>query len=712
MLFPVIKFFKACPACSRLRYFSIKHIEKENNVNETAEKLNRLITEIKEKILYNSVIESRLKQGYAANYTFMRKRKHYEEKMNRALQTIQPLPLCLKYYTENKSFEDNNEKKESEEEGFREKFNSNFPFISTEQVNEPEIKEKLETSIKKEVLARKQLLNADYKNWMTSYDNYEYDLVESQEINESDQDINYGTPDPSSSISRYPCGGCGAHLHCKDTAIPGYVPSEIFKNCFNPHGADAKSILCQRCYFLKVYNIALQVRVSVDDYPKILSTISANSSLIILMVDLTDFPCSIWPGIADILGLKVPIVVVGNKVDLLPVDSSKTLNRIRQVLYDNVKLCGFASANIKSVDLISAKTGYGVDNLITSLLRVYRYKGDVYLVGCTNVGKSSLFNSLLQSDFCKIQAADLIQRATTSVWPGTTLNLLKFPIMRISGLRSHLRHERLEQKKALAKMEKNLKRDGEVEKPNVSLMEKIERSFTRPVKDYSIVDGFSTQGNANASGKVSLGIKENHPDYVTSKWCFDTPGVVHPDQIIHMLTVEELLRTLPKDAIYPETFCVKPGTTLFIGGLARLDYVQGPNSVRLTVFRTEHLPVTICKMDMAENIYNELLGTDLFAVPINEGDRLSKWPGLSLVKTFRIQGKNIKESSFDVVLSSAGWVAINCDLKEYEFAAWTPEKRGVYVRDCILPKAVTLRGARIRDSVAYRKQNNTLKNNK
>jgi ribosome biogenesis GTPase A len=51
--------------------------------------------------------------------------------------------------------------------------------------------------------------------------------------------------------------------------------------------------------------------------------------------------------------------------------------------------------------------------------------GDVYILGCTNVGKSTLFNALLQSDYCKVKAVDLIQRATTSLWPGTTVNLLK-----------------------------------------------------------------------------------------------------------------------------------------------------------------------------------------------------------------------------------------------------------------------------------------------
>jgi ribosome biogenesis GTPase A len=51
--------------------------------------------------------------------------------------------------------------------------------------------------------------------------------------------------------------------------------------------------------------------------------------------------------------------------------------------------------------------------------------GDVFIMGCTNVGKSSLFNALIQSDLCKSQVVDLVQRATVSQWPGTTLNLLK-----------------------------------------------------------------------------------------------------------------------------------------------------------------------------------------------------------------------------------------------------------------------------------------------
>ena len=85
------------------------------------------------------------------------------------------------------------------------------------------------------------------------------------------------------------------------------------------------------------------------------------------------------------------------------------------------------------------------------------FSGDVYLIGCTNVGKSSLFNTLIQSDYCKVKAIDLIQRATTSPWPGTTLNLLKFPITNPSPWRLFERTMRLQAERDSSREEQRLR---------------------------------------------------------------------------------------------------------------------------------------------------------------------------------------------------------------------------------------------------------------
>lgn len=163
----------------------------------------------------------------------------------------------------------------------------------------------------------------------------------------------------------------------QDSAIPGYVPLEIFENCEKKGGTPLEAIVCQRCYFLKEHNVALEVQVSTEDYPNVLKTIKKQKSLIVVVIDLLDFPCSIWPGLADIFGRQASIFVVGNKIDLLPKDDNLFLSRIKNNLQNNMKLFGFGSLNVLDVVLISAKTGYGVEDLITALYSKWDYKGNV-----------------------------------------------------------------------------------------------------------------------------------------------------------------------------------------------------------------------------------------------------------------------------------------------------------------------------------------------
>lgn len=174
-----------------------------------------------------------------------------------------------------------------------------------------------------------------------------------------------------------------------------------------------------------------------------ISTIKDKNALVILLVDLIDFPCSVWPGIIDIIGSQRPVFIVGNKVDLLPQDSRKYLDHIQACLENGLIDAGFSAANIKHTCLISAETNYGIEDLITNLHELWPSRGDVYLIGCTNVGKSTLFNALLRSDYCKSKASNIIKRATASIWPGTTLRMLKFPILRPSYSRLFERQLRL-----------------------------------------------------------------------------------------------------------------------------------------------------------------------------------------------------------------------------------------------------------------------------
>lgn len=151
-------------------------------------------------------------------------------------------------------------------------------------------------------------------------------------------------------------------------------------------------------------------------------------------------------------------------------------------------------------------------------------------------------------------------------------------------------------------------------------------------------------------GDISvLSINEQAKEYVHSKWCFDTPGVAQPDQVFNLLTTEELLLVVPKQMITPRVFLMKPGMSLFLAGLGRVDYLHNADSdvesIQITVFASSALPILIVKTDDASRIYEELLGSDYLAVPIGDLDRLKRWPFLRNSEVIKITGKGPQVSA-------------------------------------------------------------------
>ncbi|KAL2744949.1 nitric oxide-associated protein 1 isoform X1 [Vespula maculifrons] len=533
------------------------------------------------------------------------------------------------------------------------------------------------------------------RKWMDDYEQY-------NDMQENPNDWLYGSPNQNIEISSIPCGGCGALLHCKDHALPGYLPSELFLDVTND---ELKSMICQRCHFLKHYNTALDVKVSSEDYPELLKVIKTKKCAVILMIDLTDFPCSIWPNIGSILHPYTPVFVVGNKIDLLPKDSSTFESHVKECISKAIEDAGIGEKNIKHISLISAKTGYGVEQFINKLHKLWGYKGDVFLIGCTNVGKSSLFNDLLQSDYCKVQAVDLVQRATISPWPGTTLNLLKFPILNPTKWRLYWRTSRLQAetknehaRQFVQNYQLRLSRNIE----HATLQGAIGKTFTSHKTSNS--KNFDVFSSSSESNKNKFGLDETSPEYINSHWCYDTPGTIQPDQIIDLLTIEEIIKTLPNKIISPRTFVLQPEETIFIGGLGRLDYLEGNKFIRCTIFASDELPITMCRIIDADYLYKELLHTEALVVPINNPQRLKVWPLLQ-PKQFEITGVSKIESAADIVLSNAGWIAITAKENEkVKLQGWTPCARGIHLRiPALLKKSVTHRGARVAGTPAYKK---------
>ncbi|KAG5681016.1 hypothetical protein PVAND_010482 [Polypedilum vanderplanki] len=655
----------------------LTEIINRDNVNK---KYAEALDEFQDKILYNSLLEIQKAR--------IRKLDHITESQKKAQIRrnqefgVEPLPLALKHFCDDQSANILEDKNDSIMH--KKKFqNIVLPFSRYLKVEKSNEEEEKDTQTKE-----------NPENWMKDYELY--DEAEDEIQNE------YGTPDPEHPVSEIPCGGCGALLHCKDPSIPGYLPSEIFKDLSDD---ELKTVHCQRCHFLARYNTAISVSVKPEDYINIIASIKDESSLAIVMVDLLDFPCSIFPELSNVLGKTRPIILVGNKVDLIPRDSQNYLEHLKECLLNEAMKMGFHKKFIKHVALISAKTGYGVEELITKLHSIWKYKGNVYLIGCTNVGKSSLFNALLRSDYCKSEATNLIQRATASPWPGTTLKLLKFPILRPSDFRIAERAKRLENERSQRFLLEQHRKEQATDTKSIyhaTLIGHIGQTFAK-VQEYQ-----DPVAHSHSSGFTApiLTLNENHEKYAKSKWCFDTPGVMHKDQILPLLTTDEIIKVLPSQMIKARVFFMKPGMSLFLAGLARVDFYDIPKLTRVIVFASLKLPISIVNTEDADEFYKKFLGSEVLGVPLDMSEeRLEKWPKLEMVyDEVVIEGIDKHVSACDFVMSSAGWMGINLpkDTRGI-FRAWILDKRGFHVRKpSILPHGFNLRGKRIRDTPAYK----------
>lgn len=205
------------------------------------------------------------------------------------------------------------------------------------------------------------------------------------------------------------CIGCGAIIQTENPNQSGYVPSSALEN-----RAD-DDLYCKRCFRLRHYNEVADVELTSDDFLDMLNDISNQNALIINVVDIFDFNGSIIPGIERFAGSN-PVMIVGNKVDILP--KSLKRPRLRQWLTERVHELGLRPVEIELVSAIQANS---VEALMEKI-NFHRKGKDVYVVGTTNVGKSTLINQIINL------STDIKDVVTTSYFPGTTLGKIEIPL--------------------------------------------------------------------------------------------------------------------------------------------------------------------------------------------------------------------------------------------------------------------------------------------
>lgn len=186
------------------------------------------------------------------------------------------------------------------------------------------------------------------------------------------------------------CKGCGVLLQDDNMLQEGYT-------------TDIENDLCQRCFRMKNYGEYQVVAKSNDEYIEILKSISETKDLVLYIVDLLNLDRDLLK-IREYISNKILLVL--NKRDVLPKSVSE--DKIKSYI-DELGL------NFEDVVIISVKKNYNIDTLLNKIKK-YQTSSKVYVVGNTNVGKSSLINKLLKN------YSDNPNELTISPLPSTTLN--------------------------------------------------------------------------------------------------------------------------------------------------------------------------------------------------------------------------------------------------------------------------------------------------
>ncbi|MGM9849799.1 MAG: GTPase [Bacilli bacterium] len=192
------------------------------------------------------------------------------------------------------------------------------------------------------------------------------------------------------------CIGCGVELQTEEKNKLGYT-TNIEKN------------LCERCFRIRNYGEYKTITKQNSEFISILKNINETKDLVVLVLDIFNLNKNL-----DIIkeNIKNDILLVLTKRDILPKST-----------HDEKLLEYVDKYNLNIIDkiVISSNKNYNFDRLYEAINQ-YKKSKNVYVVGYTNAGKSTMINKIIYN------YSDSTDEITTSILPSTTLNEIEIKI--------------------------------------------------------------------------------------------------------------------------------------------------------------------------------------------------------------------------------------------------------------------------------------------
>ena len=192
------------------------------------------------------------------------------------------------------------------------------------------------------------------------------------------------------------CLGCGVELQDENMLLDGYT-------------VNLENDLCQRCFRLKNYGEYQATTKTNEEYQQILEAVGKTKDLVVYVTDVLNVEQDLYD-IRKFLPNKILLVL--NKRDVIP----KSVKDEKLIQYFKDKYDFF-----NDIVVVSCEKNMNIDHLLNRI-KFFQVTKQVYVVGHTNAGKSSLINKLIKN------YSESKQELTISPLPSTTLNLINIEI--------------------------------------------------------------------------------------------------------------------------------------------------------------------------------------------------------------------------------------------------------------------------------------------
>lgn len=413
---------------------------------------------------------------------------------------------------------------------------------------------------------------------------------------------------------------------------------------------ERRPFVCHRCHALEHLGVTGRRKVwSAPDFTDRLTALREIKCVVLLVVDITDFPGSMVHNLPGLISMNNPVILAVNKMDCIRNRSFRYANKDRAVaaslvserycrrwVLDIATSFGLPRHQIKDVIPLSAKRGWNMEKLLQAIedaanlnLRRPHKPLPTFVVGAANVGKSSLINALAHYLYVPQPPHPESKKVYyTRVDPQTGTESI------------HWRW---------------------FTPPNVNRAEMIDIPSRHDKKASKLMTVSSLPGTTVGVNAVKLQLTGGGSD---GAFLYDTPGVLPHWHHTSPLTLLQMRRLLIRKFRHPQCFVLVPGNTLLLAGMAAIDVMKGCTAGMLfMVYTSQKAQHAIVQTELAEDFWRENLGKvvgppDCLEQLEGEGDASGRFPLTeSRSYFFECYARHRRRPVADVYVCGLGWVS-------------------------------------------------------